>query len=139
MVKARVMVPDDWEGVAKVWESHEGTNPVDDSPEGFAKYLRRNPTTSFVAVDDGRIVGTILAGHDGRRGIFHHVSVLEEYRGQGVGKLLVDNAVEALRKEGINKVLLVVFRHNENGNDFWEHMGFTVREDLVYRNKYINI
>ena len=139
MVKARVMTPDDWDGVAKVWENHEGTNPVDDSPEGFAKYLRRNPTTSFVAVDDGRIVGTILAGHDGRRGIFHHVSVLEEYRRQGVGKLLVENAVEALRKEGINKVLMVVFRHNENGNDFWEHMGFTVREDLVYRNKYINI
>jgi len=139
MVKARVMTPDDWDGVAKVWENHEGTNPADDSPEGFAKYLRRNPTTSFVAVDDGRIVGTILAGHDGRRGIFHHVSVLEEYRRQGVGKLLVENAVEALRKEGINKVLMVVFRHNENGNDFWEHMGFTVREDLVYRNKYINI
>lgn len=139
MVKARVMTPDDWDGVAKVWENHEGTNPVDDSPEGFAKYLRSNPTTSFVAVDDGRIVGTILAGHDGRRGIFHHVSVLEEYRRQGVGKLLVENAVEALRKEGINKVLMVVFRHNENGNDFWEHMGFTVREDLVYRNKYISI
>ena len=139
MVKVRVMTPDDWDGVAAVWENHEGTNPVDDSPEGFAKYLRRNPTTSFVAEDDGRIIGTILAGHDGRRGIFHHVSVLSEYQKQGVGKMLVDSAAEALRKEGINKVLLVVFKHNENGNAFWEHMGFTVREDLYYRNKYINL
>ena len=139
MVKVRVMTPDDWDGVAAVWENHEGTNPVDDSPEGFAKYLRRNPTTSFVAEDDGRIIGTILAGHDGRRGIFHHVSVLSEYQKQGVGKMLVDSAAEALRKEGINKVLLVVFKHNENGNAFWEHMGFTVRDDLYYRNKYINI
>jgi len=137
MVKVRVMTPDDWDGVAAVWENHEGTNPVDDSPEGFAKYLGRNPTTSFVAEDDGRIIGTILAGHDGRRGIFHHVSVLPEYQKQGVGKMLVDSAAEALRKEGINKVLLVVFKHNENGNAFWEHMGFTVREDLYYRNKYI--
>ena len=137
MVKVRVMTPDDWDGVAAVWENHEGTNPVDDSLEGFAKYLRRNPTTSFVAEDDGRIIGTILAGHDGRRGIFHHVSVLSEYQKQGVGKMLVDSAAEALRKEGINKVLLVVFKHNENGNAFWEHMGFTVREDLYYRNKYI--
>jgi ribosomal protein S18 acetylase RimI-like enzyme len=137
MVKTRVMTPDDWEGVAKVWESHEGTNPVDDSPEGFAKYLRRNPTTSFVAEDNGRIVGTILAGHDGRRGIFHHVSVLQEYQKQGIGKMLVESASEALRKEGINKVLIVVFTHNDNGNAFWEHMGFTVREDLYYRNKYI--
>jgi len=138
MVKIRVMTPDDWDGVADVWENHEGTNPVDDSIEGFTKYLRRNPATSFVAVDDGRIIGTILAGHDGRRGIFHHVSVLPEYQKQGVGKMLVDNAMEALRKEGITKVLLVVFDHNENGNQFWEHMGFTVREDLIYRNKYTN-
>lgn len=138
MVKIRVMTPDDWDGVAEVWENHEGTNPVDDSIEGFTKYLRRNPATSFVAVDDGRIIGTILAGHDGRRGIFHHVSVLPEYQKQGVGKMLVDNAMEALRKEGITKVLLVVFDHNENGNQFWEHMGFTVREDLIYRNKYTN-
>ena len=138
MVKIRVMTPDDWDGVADVWENHEGTNPVDDSVEGFTKYLRRNPATSFVAVDDGRIIGTILAGHDGRRGIFHHVSVLPEYQKQGVGKMLVDNAMEALRKEGITKVLLVVFDHNENGNQFWEHMGFTVREDLISRNKYTN-
>ena len=139
MVETRIMTPDDWDGVAKVWEDHEGTNPVDDSPEGFAKYLRRNPATSFVAVDNGRIVGTILAGHDGRRGIFHHVSVLKEYQKQGIGKMLVESAEEALRKEGINKVLLVVFTHNDCGNAFWEHMGFTVREDLYYRNKYINL
>jgi len=139
MVETRIMTPDDWDGVAKVWEDHEGTNPVDDSPEGFAKYLRHNPATSFVAVDNGRIVGTILAGHDGRRGIFHHVSVLKEYQKQGIGRMLVESAEEALRKEGINKVLLVVFTHNDSGNAFWEHMGFTVREDLVYRNKYINI
>ena len=139
MVETRIMTPDDWDGVAKVWEDHEGTNPVDDSPEGFAKYLRHNPATSFVAVDNGRIVGTILAGHDGRRGIFHHVSIIPEYRKQGIGRMLVESAMEALRKEGIQKVLLVVFTHNENGNQFWEHMGFTVREDLYYRNKYIEI
>ena len=136
MVKVRVMTVNDWDGVAEVWEDHEGTNPVDDSPEGFAKYLKRNPATSFVAEDEGRIIGTILAGHDGRRGIFHHVSVLPEYRKQGVGKMLVESAMDALEKEGITKVLLVVFDHNKNGNEFWEHMGFTVRNDLIYRNKY---
>ena len=139
MVTTRVMTAGDWTGVAEVWKNHEGTNPVDDSPEGFARYLRRNPDTSFAAVDGERIIGTILAGHDGRRGIFHHVSVLPEYRKQGVGRMLVDSAMEALRREGIDKVLLVVFSHNENGNAFWEHMGFTVREDLIYRNKYTGL
>ena len=102
----------------------------------MAKYLKRNPTTSFVAEDNGRIVGTILAGHDGRRGIFHHVVVLPEYRNKGIGKMLADNAMDALKKEGVTKVLLVVFKDNDNGNSFWEHIGFTARNDLVYRNKY---
>ena len=138
MVEIRVMTVSDYDGICEVWENHRGTNPVDDSYDGLAKYLRRNPTTSFVAEDNGKIVGTILAGHDGRRGLFHHVSVLPEYQKQGIGKMLVDNAMDALGKEGITKVLLVVFKDNDNGNAFWEHLGFTVREDLYYRNKYIN-
>ena len=139
MVKVRVMTVNDWDGVNECWTDHEGTNPVDDSAEGFTRYLKRNPTTSFVAEDNGKIIGTILAGHDGRRGIFHHVVVAPEYRKQGIGKMLVNSAAEALRQEDIHKVLLVVFTHNENGNQFWEHMGFTERTDLVYRNKYIEI
>ena len=138
MVEIKVMTVSDYDGICEVWENHRGTNPVDDSYDGLAKYLRRNPTTSFVAEDNGKIVGTILAGHDGRRGLFHHVSVLPEYQKQGIGKMLVDHAMEALEKEGITKVLLVVFKDNDNGNAFWEHLGFTVREDLYYRNKYIN-
>ena len=137
MVKIRLMTINDWESVEKVWKDHEGTNPVDDSEEGFTRYLKRNPTTSFVAEDDGKIIGTILAGHDGRRGFLHHVVVLPEYRLKGVGEEMVGRAMDALGKEGIQKVLLVVFNDNENGNQFWEHMGFTERTDLVYRNKYV--
>lgn len=132
----RVMTITDYDGVCDVWKDHDGINPADDSLEGLAKYLKRNPTTSFVAEDNGRIVGTILAGHDGRRGIFHHVVVLPEYRNKGIGKMLADNAMDALKKEGVTKVLLVVFKDNDNGNSFWEHIGFTARNDLVYRNKY---
>lgn len=134
----RVMTIADYDGICDVWKDHDGINPVDDSLEGFAKYLKRNPTTSFVAEDNGRIVGTILAGHDGRRGLFHHVVVLPEYRGKGIGKMLAESAMEALKKEGVTKVLLVVFKDNDSGNGFWEHIGFTARNDLVYRNKYTN-
>lgn len=138
MVNIRVMTTADYDGICDVWKDHDGINPVDDSLEGFAKYLKRNPTTSFVAEDNGRIIGTILAGHDGRRGLFHHVVVLPEYRGKGIGKMLAESAMEALKKEGITKVLLVVFKDNDSGNGFWEHIGFTARNDLVYRNKYTN-
>lgn len=138
MVNIRVMTTADYDGICDVWKDHDGINPVDDSLEGFAKYLKRNPTTSFVAEDNGRIIGMILAGHDGRRGLFHHVVVLPEYRGKGIGKMLAESAMEALKKEGVTKVLLVVFKDNDSGNGFWEHIGFTARNDLVYRNKYTN-
>ena len=114
-----------------------GLNTIDDSREGIEKYLKRNPTTSFVAEQDGRIVGVIMAGHDGRRGYIYHTAVLPEYRGHGIAAQLVGHAMAALDKEGISKAALVAFKSNDIGNGFWEHIGFTEREDLVYRNKNI--
>jgi len=108
---------------------------VDDSRDGVERYLRRNPTTSFVAVEVGRIVGCIMAGHDGRRGYIYHTAVHPDCRKMGIGAALVNAALEALKRENISKVALVVFSRNETGNAFWERMGFTLREDLCYRNR----
>ena len=98
----------------------------------------RNPDTCFVAENDGKLIGVIISGHDGRRGFIYHTTVKKEYRGQGIGKKLVDSAMQALEAEGIHKVALVVFKKNVSGNAFWEKVGFTVRDDLVYRNKNIH-
>ena len=76
--------------------------------------------------------------HDGRRGFIYHTTVSQEYRGQGIGKKLVDSAMKALEAEGIHKAALVAFEKNVSGNAFWEKAGFTVRDDLVYRNKNIH-
>lgn len=139
MVTIRVMTIGDYSKIFDLWTAEHGVpvNPADDSREGIAKYLKRNPSTSFVAECEGKIIGTIMAGHDGRRGFFHHVFVSPLFRGQGIGRKLVDNATAALEKEGINKVALVAFTDNKTGNEFWEKIGFTVRQDLYYRNKLI--
>ena len=79
-----------------------------------------------------------MAGHDGRRGYIYHTAILPSYRNKGLAKQLVDCAISAFDKEGINKVALVAFRKNNIGNGFWEHIGFIEREDLVYRNKNIH-
>lgn len=79
-----------------------------------------------------------MSGHDGRRGFIHHTTVKQEYRGQGIGKKLVDSALATLEAEDIHKVALVAFEKNVSGNIFWEKVGFTVREDLIYRNKNIH-
>ncbi|MCM1246282.1 MAG: GNAT family N-acetyltransferase [Roseburia sp.] len=140
MIKIRVMNIKDYDGIYDLWINTPGMglNTIDDSRDGIDKYLKRNPTSSFVAEDDGKIVGVIMSGHDGRRGYIHHTAVLPDYRNQGIAKKLVDNAMNALDKEGINKVGLVAFERNEIGNGFWENIGFVVRDDLVYRNKNIH-
>lgn len=138
-LKIRVMTADDYDSVAKLWtnSSGVGVNP-DDSKENISKYLQRNPNTSFVAVESGEIVGAILAGHDGYRGFIHHTAVTSSHRGMGIGTKLVNTAVDAIRNEGINKVVLVAFKTNTLGNNFWEKQGFNVREDLYYRDLRIN-
>lgn len=131
---------EDYEKVYDLWIHTEGMglNTIDDSREGIAKYLLRNPNTCFVAEENGELVGVIMSGHDGRRGFIYHTTVKAEYRNRGIGKKLVDLVLDALKKEGIHKVALVAFEKNVLGNTFWEKVGFTVREDLVYRNKNIH-
>lgn len=140
MVNIRTMKIEDYEGVYDLWINTPGMglNTTDDSKEGITKYLKRNPSTCFVAEDNGKIVGVIMAGNDGRRGYISHTAVHASYRKQGIARSLVEHALSALDKEGINKVALVAFKRNTEGNAFWEKMGFTERIDLTYRNKSIH-
>lgn len=135
----RLMTPADYPACYDLWlrTPGMGLNSVDDSADGIARYLKRNPSTCFVAEEEGRIVGVILAGHDGRRGHISHTAVDSAFRRRGIGGQLVAHTMAALEQEGITKVNLVVFSRNETGNAFWESMGFTVRTDLTYRDRRI--
>ena len=135
----RKMVIEDYDKVNDLWMSCAGMglNNLDDSKDGFARFLNRNPETCFVAQNGQKIVGVILAGNDGRRGYIYHTAVCPDCRNQGIGAALVETALGALKALGIHKVTLVVFAKNKDGNSFWEKLGFTTREDLVYRNKAI--
>ena len=136
-VKIRTMTLTDYDGVYALWLSCKGMglNNLDDSKDGIARYLERNPETCFVASDGEKIVGVIMSGHDGRRGFIHHTAVSPEHRRRGIAKQLAEEAVSALKGLGINKVALLVFERNKDGNAFWEKLGFTARDDVVYRNR----
>jgi N-acetylglutamate synthase len=136
-MEIRKMCVQDYPDVYDLWMACAGMglNNLDDSEDGISRFLQRNPETCLVAVDGMRIVGVILVGSDGRRGYIYHTAVHPDHRNQGIAGRLVDKALKALTSIGINKVALVVFDRNEVGNAFWEKLGFTVREDLVYRNK----
>ena len=134
----------DYDDLMALWNSTEQSrralNPVDDSREGIERYLKRNPATCFLAFTepDRKTVGVILTGHDGRRGIIHHMCVHPDYRRQGIARMLVQTAEEALRREGITKVFGLVFKNNEAATAFWEEQGYSLRTNLNYRNKSLN-
>ncbi|MDE5945817.1 MAG: GNAT family N-acetyltransferase [Oscillospiraceae bacterium] len=138
-MKIRLMNISDYEQVYQLWLSCAGMglNNLDDSREGIERFLNRNPDTCFVAEDDKKVIGVIIVGNDGRRGYIYHTAVSPEYRNQDIATELVNEAMRALKNLGINKTALVVFSKNSGGNAFWEKLGFTSREDLVYRNKTI--
>lgn len=139
-MQIRVMTIEDYPQVYALWMSIHGfgIRTVDDSREGVEKFLKRNPATSVVAVEDGRVIGAILCGHDGRRGCFYHVCVAEDKRQRGIGKQMATFAMHALKAEGINKVSLIAFKSNEVGNRFWRSVGWTYRDDLNYYDFTLN-
>ena len=111
---------------------------IDDSREGVERFLKRNPATSVVAEENGEIVGSILCGHDGRRGCLYHVCVREDCRMRGIGKSMVVRCMVELEKEKISKVSLIAFTENDIGNAFWKEIGWTKREDLNYYDFVLN-
>ncbi|MEE1085586.1 MAG: GNAT family N-acetyltransferase [Schaedlerella sp.] len=136
----RAMKIEDYDQVYALWMTIKGfgIRSIDDSKIGVERFLKRNPTTSVVAVEDGKIVGSILCGHDGRRGCLYHVCVHKDHRRKGIGKEMVVYAMEALKAEGINKVSLIAFTKNDIGNAFWNTIGWTKREDLNYYDFTLN-
>jgi ribosomal protein S18 acetylase RimI-like enzyme len=131
MVDIREMVLDDYEVVFTLWTATEGIGlSTGDSRSGLEQFLRRNPGLSLVAKIDGRIVGTVLCGHDGRRGYLHHLAVGRQYRGRGIGKTLVQNCLSKLAALGVQKCHIFLHVHNAEGKRFWQKTRWQERPDV---------
>ena len=129
---------DAYEQVYGLWENCDGIGLSSaDSQPSIQRYLERNPGLSLLAYDGQTVVGTILCGHDGRRGYIHHLAVQAEYRRQGIGRLLVDKSLKALEASGIKKCHLFIFHDNTSGIQFWESIGWTYRQDIGVISKII--
>ena len=128
------MIPEDYDEVRDLWLTIRGfgIRALDDSREDIERFIRRNPTTSVVARADGRIVGSILCGSDGRQGTLFHVCVAKEYRRRRIGTQMVGFCMHQLRIMGINKVSLIAFAKNDIGNAFWNKIGWIRKTDVNY-------
>ncbi len=131
-VKYRVMLPGDHQALYKIWKDTAGlTIRKADSPKGFSAFLKRNPGFSFVVEHQDRIQGGILGGHDGRFGSIHHLVVLPEFRGQGIGKKLVSLSLEKIESAGIEKCHIFINKDNQAGIKFWKNIEWVERVELT--------
>ncbi|MEK4062138.1 MULTISPECIES: GNAT family N-acetyltransferase [Paenibacillus] len=132
-MKYRAMVADDYEEAYLLWGNTTGMNLSQaDSREEIVRYLERNPGLSLVCENEaGKIAGTAMCGHDGRRGYMYHVAVSGECRGAGVGRELVSRCLGRLREAGIVKCHLMVIEGNELGRSFWSGIGWQERDGIV--------
>lgn len=127
----RELTMDDYNGIINLFKSTPGiTFREADSREATERYLKRNPSLSFIAEEDSKIIGCILCGHDGRRGYLQHLVVRPEYRNKGIGEALVKKCIDALGKVGISKAHIFVFKTNGIGNSFWTGKGWQFRDDV---------
>lgn len=136
MSTIREMSIHDYEQVIELWRGIKGLIlSAADEKEPIAEYLTRNAGLSFVAEADSRIVGTILCGHDGRRGFIYHVAVHPDYRGRKLANRLVEHSLEQLKAQGIDKCHLFVLEDNELGQSFWRAVGWQKRSGFFVYSK----
>lgn len=116
----------------ELWRSADGVVLRDaDRAAPLRDYLRRHAASSFVAISGSRVIGTVLCGHDGRRGYLYHLAVERAHRGRGIGRALATRALDALRREGIEKCHLMVMTENADARAFWSALGWQLRSDVV--------
>ena len=122
----------DFDEALHLWQNTPGIGlSASDSREKTGDYLERNPGLSFVAEFNDHIIGTILAGHDGRRGYLGHLAVHIDFRHRGIGTYLIKKCMASLGEAGIDKCHIMVFADNIEGQLFWESGGWIKRNDIA--------
>ena len=129
---------DDYQKIYNLWEKSDNIGlSKADSLHSIGKFLERNPGMSYTAWTEGKLIGTVLCGHDGRRGYIHHLMVDLDYRRKGLGQSLVSRCIFALTRIGIQKCHLFIFEDNEGGQKFWESLGWTKRVELTIMSQMV--
>ena len=138
-VQIQEMTIGDYDEVFELWQSTNGISLGDvDTRESIARFLERNPGFSYVARQDGLLVGAVLTSHDGRRGYIDHLAVRESHRIQGIGRALVLRCLYHLMQAGIRRWNLFVFEGNQDAIEFWKKIGWTPKLNMIMMSQPIS-
>lgn len=135
----RYMKKEDYYEIYELWSSSKEIriNIQDDTYEKISKFIDYNSNLCIVAIENSEIIGSVLAGYDGRRGHIYHTIVRSDYRSKGIGNKLIDKVLDEFKSKEVKEIDLLSVINNHEGNNFWEHKGFLLNENLYYRRKNI--
>ena len=102
-----------------------------DQPREIKKKLKQDPDLFLIAEQGEEIVGAVLGGFDGRRGIVYHLAVADKCRQEGIGKALMEELEDRLRSKGCLKYYLLVTKHNTDAIDFYTKIGCEVMDMFI--------
>ena len=122
--------PEDYEEVYDLWENAGSGIHIrrSDEPEEIAKKLQRDPTLFLLAEIDERIVGSVMGGFDGRRGMVYHMAVAKPFRRQGIGTILMEALESRLKDKGCIRCYSLVAKDNIEAADFYQKRGWEIMD-----------
>lgn len=126
--------PDDFPRVINLWMNAGPGIHVrqSDEKDEIAKKLQRDPDLFLVAEIDGTIIGSVLGGFDGRRGMVYHLAVTHPYRKKGIGAALMNELERRMKQKGCIRSYLLVTRDNIDTTHFYESLGWEQMDLLIY-------
>jgi len=135
-IQVRKMTASDYACAYDLWKSLPGMGLSSaDREDALLSFLEKNPLTCLVAEDEGKLIGTILGGSDGRRGYLYHLAIQPDYQKRGLGGNLVQTCLDALQAQGIEKCHIFVIAENRAGLKFWQNAGWKLRQDILILSK----
>lgn len=126
------LYPEDYPAARLLWENAGPGIQLrrSDDPDEIQKKLLRDPDLFLVAEADGKMLGTVVGGFDGRRGMVYHLAVTESHRKQGIGELLMDELERRLKTKGCIRCYLLVTVENGSARRFYEKYGWTQMKNV---------
>lgn len=123
--------------VYKLWQECGISLGKSDSEDEIQKFISMNPETSLVGIIDNKIIGCVLGGYDGRRGLIHHLAVHPDYQGNDYGTILMECLENKFKEKGVVKISFWVQNSNIGVVDFYEKLGYELRKDIVTISKVL--
>lgn len=131
-MKLSRLASSDYENALTFWRRARGMGTTGiETTERLASFLKRNPGLSFKITDRDEIIGTILCGHDGRRGYLHHLAIAPAYTDQNVARTLIDRSLRSLERHGIRRCHIFISAQNKGGQEFWKSVDWDEQGDLT--------